>query len=430
MNNDFLKNMIDAQKNMINSWQDSYKNMMNISDNPYSKAMSDFFDMQKKYLELLSSNQTDSISNLFGTYFKNPAFDAKTFEYFVDMQKNYIDQMSKFMQENSNFSNFQAFPFMDMSKWSDTQTSINEYFDKLRSYYNPLQMGKAFTPAMKDLFEKMMQANTYYLNMYKFWKELEELNISPAYEEFKKYTSTLAEKYDVMFKDMVIPMLPQEFQTFAKDPLDLLKSYINTGTNFYAPWTSNAKQLRDLFVEGVLTDKAKLGQFFELWREQFDKTFGAILLSPSMGINKELIEQQSKTFDTFVDMIMLSTDFTSRIFAVQNEHLDDMIQKYLEMSEKGVQPKSFNEFYTFWSNELEGILDSYFATPEYSKLLGQLSTTAMDYKIEMQKLIEKYLADTPIVTRTEINSLYKTIYDLKKEIKSMRKEQNKSNDEN
>ena len=430
MNNDFLKNMIDAQKNMMNTWQDNYKNMMNMSDNPYSKAMNDFFDMQKKYLELLSSNQTDSISNLFGTYFKNPAFDPKTFEYFVDMQKNYIDGMSKFIQENSNFSTFQTFPFMDISKWSDTQTSLNEYFDKLRAYYNPLQMGRAFNPAMKDLFEKMMQANTYYLNIYKFWKELEELNVKPAYEEFKKYTSTLAEKYDVMFKDMVIPMLPQEFQTFAKDPIDLLKSYIDTGTNFYGPWTSNAKQLRDLFVEGVLIDKSKLGEFFELWREQFDKTFGAILLSPSMGVNKELIEQQSKTFDAFIDMIMLSTDFSSRIFAVQSEHLDDMIQKYMDMSEKGIQPKSFNEFYTFWSNELEGILDSYFATPEYSKLLGQLSTTAMDYKIEMQKLVEKYLADTPIVTRTEINSLYKTIYDLKKEIKSMKKEQNKPNSEN
>lgn len=423
MSNDFFKAMLDTQKNMMDSWQDMVKGV-STTENPYTKSMSDFFDMQKKFMELMSSNQTSDMTKMFADYFKNPSFDPKAFEFFVDMQKNYMDQMAKYMSEMPGFSNMSAFPFADMSKWNQTQESIHGYFEKLKEYYNPLEMGKAFTPAVKDLLEKMMQANTYYLNIYKFWKELENLHIKPVSDEVKKYASSLAEKYDVMFKDMVLPMLPQEFQSFAKDPMELFKAYTKTNADFYAPWTENAKQLRDLFVEGVLADKGKLGEFFELWRSQFDKTFGAILLSPSLGINKELIEQQSKAFDTYVDMVLLSTDFTSRIFAVQNENLDDMIKKYLEMSEKGIQPKTFNEFYTYWSNELEGVFDSYFATPEYSKLLGQLSSAAMDYKIEMQKLVEKYLEDTPIVTRSEINSLYKTIYDLKKEIKALKKEQN------
>ncbi len=423
MSNDFFKTMMDSQKSMMESWQDMYKKMSNVSENPYTKSMSDFFEMQKKFMETMGTNNPAELSKIFTDYFKNPAFDPKAFEFFVDMQKNYMEQMSKYMADFSNFGKSGAFPFVDMSKWAESQESIHEYFDKLRGYYNPLEMGKAFTPAAKDLLEKMMQANTYYLNVYKFWKELEDTHIKPISDEVKKYASTLAEKYDVMFKDMVLPMLPQEFQSFAKDPFELFKAYAKTNGNFFEPWTSNAKQLRDLFVEGVLTDKTKLGEFFELWRAQFDRTFGAILLSPSLGINKELIEQQSKAFDTYVDMVLLSTDFTSRIFAVQNENLDDMIKKYLEMAEQGTQPKTFNEFYTYWSNELEGVFDSYFATPEYAKMLGQLSSAAMDYKIEMQKLVERYLSDTPIVTRSEIDSLYKTIYELKKELKAMKKAQ-------
>lgn len=423
MSNDFFKAMMDTQKNMMDSWQEMYKNMASPTENPYTKAMSDFFEMQKKYMDSVSGKTPGDLTKLFADYFKSPTFDPKSFEFFIDMQKNYMDQMTKYMSD-AGFGKVAPFPFADMSKWSETQESIHTYFDKLKQYYNPLEMGKAFSPAVKDLLEKMMQANTYYLNVYKFWKELESVQVKPVADEMKKYTSMLAEKYDVMFKDMVLPMLPQEFQSFAKDPMELFKAYVKTNGNFFEPWTSNAKQLRDLFVEGVLADKSKLGEFFELWRAQFDKTFGAILLSPSMGINKELIEQQSKAFDTFIDMMLLSTDFTSRIYAVQSENVDDMIKKYLEMAEEGVQPKTFNEFYTYWSNELEGVFDSYFATPEYAKLLGQLSTAAMDYKIEMQKLIEKYLADTPIVTRSEINSLYKTIYELKKELKALKKEKN------
>lgn len=423
MNNEFFKTMMDSQKNMMDQWQELYKGFASPSDNPYTKAMNDYFEMQKKYMDYLVKNQMGDVNKLFMDYFKKPGFDPKAFEFFTEMQKNYMDQVTNYFSQFPDFAKMTPFNFSDIGKWMGNADSINEYFEKIREYYNPFEMGKAFSPAMKDLLEKMMRANTYYLNLHKFWKDLETTQVQPVIDEVKKYTKDLLEKYDLMFKDMVLPMLPQEFQAFAKEPIELMKAYTETSRNFFAPWMDNSKDLRDLFAEGMIGDKAKLGEFFELWRAQFDKTFGAILLSPSMGINKELIEQQSKAFDTYINMVMLSTDFTTRIFAVQQENLDDMVQKYLEMTEEGIQPKTFNEFYTYWSNELEKIFDSYFATPEYTKLLGQLSTAAMEYRIEMQNLLERYLADTPIVTRSEINSLYKTIYDLKKEIKTMKKAQ-------
>ena len=385
MNNDFLKNMVESQKNMMVMWQDMYKNMAHTNDDPYTKAFGDF----------------------------------------LEMQKNYMNFFSSFMQPTSNFGEM-PFPFMGMNQWNETQKSMNEYFDKFKQYYNPLEIGKTFSPAVKDVFEKMMNANTYYLNMYQLWRELENTNIKPATDEMKKFSAMLVEKYNPIFKDMVVPLLPQEFQPLIRNTFDLFKTYIDTSVDFYTPWTNNYTNLRDLFVEGMLDDKAKLGKFFELWREQFDKTFGVILLSPSFGINKELIEQQNKTFDTYVDMVLLGIDFITRILAVQNENIDDIIKKYFEMVEKGSQPKSFSEFYKYWAEELEHILESYFATPEYSNLLGQLSSVAMDYKIEMQKLTEKYLEETPLVTRSEMDSLYKTIYDLKKELRNAKKTQKQS----
>lgn len=419
MNKEFFKTMMDTQKNMMDSWQEMYTKMSDPQDNPYAKAMNDFWEMQKNYVNILTGKESGDISKLFGEYFKNPAFDPKMFESFIEMQKQYMEQLSKYAPGLG----MEKYPFLDFSKWMESQEGMHGYFKKLQEYYNPLEMGKAFSPAVKDLLEKMMQANTYYLNVYKFWKELENLQVNPVMDEIKKYVSMLAEKYEVMFKDMVLPMLPQEFQPFAKDPMELFKTYVKSASNFYAPWMDNAKDLRDLFMQGV-ADREKLGEFFELWRAQFDKTFGAILLSPAMGMNKELIEQQSRAFDTFIDMVLLGTDFTSRIYAVQYDNLDEMVKKYMDMVEQGIQPRTFNEFYTYWSNELEGVFDSYFATPEYSKLIGQLSSAAMDYRIEMHKLMERYLADTPIVTRSEMSSLYKTIYELKKEVKALKKANN------
>lgn len=406
-------------------WQDLYKNMTQANENPYYKAMGDFLEMQKNYMDLMSAKPSGDQTKTWFDYFNPSSFDSGMFEQFMNFQKNYMNFLSNMMQQNPNFSNM-PFPFVDMNQWSENQKSLNEYFDKFKQYYNPLEIGKTFSPAAKDLFEKMMNANTYYLNMYQLWKELERSNVKPTTDEIRKFSSMLVEKYSPIFKDMVIPLLPQEFQPLMKNSFDLFKTYIDTGIDFYTPWMNNYSNLRDLFVEGVLDDKTKLGSFFELWREQFDKTFGAVLLSPSFGINKELIEQQNKTFDTYIDMLLLGIDFTTRILAVQNENIDDIIRKYFEMAEKGSQPKSFSEFYKYWTTELERILESYFATPEYSKLLGQISSVAMDYKMEMQKLTEKYLEETPLVTRSEMDSLYKTIYDLKKEVRSSKKTQKQS----
>ena len=43
MNNDFLKNMVESQKNMMAMWQDMYKNMAHTNDDPYTKELYEFF---------------------------------------------------------------------------------------------------------------------------------------------------------------------------------------------------------------------------------------------------------------------------------------------------------------------------------------------------------------------------------------------------
>ncbi len=382
--NDFFKSMLDTQQDMMNSWKEIYA--------PKAEG-------------------------------QKGAFDPKLWENFMDMQKKYTGFLSDYMKDMPEMNPFDPKAFMAMGPWSDSQQSINDYFDKFKDYYNPLEMNKLFAPAVKDLFEKMIHANTYYMDLYQLWKELENANIDPVVEDLKDFIASLKEKYDMTFKDMVIPFFPKEFQDIMKNTQELMKNYSQKGEDFSAPWIDQYQTLRDLLVEGSLSDKEKLAEFFQLWKAQFDKTFGALILSPSLGMNKDVVEQQNKTFDAYMDMILLSVDFSTRIFAVQNENIDDIIEKYFEMTEKGSQPKSFNEFYKYCSDELEKTLGNYFNTPEYSKLLGQLSSVAMDYKMEAQKLSEKYLEETPLVTRSEMDSLYKTIYDLKKDIKAMKKKE-------
>lgn len=421
MSNIFLKTMMDAQKNMVDSWQNMYKNTVEKNDNPFAKGMQDFFDMQKNIMNSMLGKNQEDMTQIFTNYFKNPSFDPKMFENFLDMQSKFVESYMKYVPKMEDLT--KQSPFSDFQKFAtDTQQNINAYFQQLKEVYNPFEMRRVFGLESNNLLEKMMEANGYYFNIYKFWKDLEENNKIPGVENLKEYVSALSKKYDVVFKDMVLPMLPKEFQIFATRPTELFETFMEKSNNFFMPWMSNFPVMRDLFMEGILTDKTKLAELLEVWKEQYDKTFATLLRTPGFGQNKDLIEQQNKAVETYIEMLLLSSDFMTRIYSVQQDNIDDMLEKYLKLVEEGTQPKTFNEFYAYWSHELENVFDAYFSTPEYAKILGNLSSVAMNYKIEMQNLIEKYLEDTPIVTKSEVKSLYKTVYELKKEVKALKKQ--------
>lgn len=94
----------------------------------------------------------------------------------------------------------------------------------------------------------------------------------------------------------------------------------------------------------------------------------------------------------------------------------------MEMLKNGTQPKTFKEFYEYWSKENENAYQKLFNTEDFSKLLAEVVDSSMVFKMRCDNLMEEYISFMPIPTKTEINSLYKTVYELKKELKSVKKE--------
>lgn len=63
-----------------------------------------------------------------------------------------------------------------------------------------------------------------------------------------------------------------------------------------------------------------------------------------------------------------------------------------------------------------------FQSEEFSKMQGELLETALNVRQHNFKLMELQLYDYPIALRSEMDDLYKTIYELKKKVKSLEKQ--------
>lgn len=408
----YMKDFFDAQQKMYENFQKSYAQFTE-SKGESKNPMDEFFNTQKKWFESLNTE-----ANPFAAYQKmmeNPGFNVEAYKNFLDMQKLYFDNMDKmkeFYPKGLGMYDLSSFDFKN----------VNEAFNKYQEMFTDFDYSKYFAPQMSGVLEKMFNANKFYIQMYEFWNKLNQDYTGALETDVDKVKEYIQSNASAAF-NLLLSSLPEEFRPYLVEPKELVNKYFNTMMDFYSPWKDQLNELKDMFVLGSLeSDPEKLTDFFRLWKAKYDETFGKMVNSPSFGISRNIVEQQNKAFERFIDMFVIASEFSTKLNTVQTEAFKNIINEYVELAKEGKELKTFEEFFNFWSKKMDDRLVNYFGSEEFSKMLAQFGEATMDFKIESNKLLEQYLSDTPIVTEGQLDSMIKNVYDLKKEIKALKKE--------
>jgi polyhydroxyalkanoate synthesis regulator phasin len=100
--------------------------------------------------------------------------------------------------------------------------------------------------------------------------------------------------------------------------------------------------------------------------------------------------------------------------------MEGISKQSFEKLQKGTnEAQGFNEFYNEWVKANETAYAELYNSEEFSKLKSELLTISADVKKNFEKQFEGMFNVYPVVFRSEIEELYKTIYDLKKQVKSL-----------
>ncbi len=336
-------------------------------------------------------------------------FDNNIMNQILDAQKNMINAWQEMMipkeeekndKENKNSMNF----FKDIM---DFNNKVLSSFSSSNPY---------------DVYKKMSQGAEVYYNVYKLWEDLTEKSFTPTMDGYNKLYNKWKGKYMDFVNTSFIPYLPEQMKSFVKEPMELYKLYTDFVDKFWGPWFETKGDLKDYMVHATFKDPVAYLDFIKLWRDNYEKTFSKFLNSPTMGINREYLERQFESMDAFVKYITILGEFSATILSVTQETIGEVLKNYMEMLKDGTQPKTFKEFYEYWSKEIDKAYDKLFSTDDFSKLIAELTDATMIFKMRLDELMEDYLSFVPVPTKTEMDSLYKTVYELKKELKNTRKE--------
>lgn len=319
-----------------------------------------------------------------------------------------------------------------MKKWNDLYSNFNS--ENLNSFFlNPYEAYKkmlsnmnlndfTYTGSASEVFNNITKASQLYYQMYKMYQEMYQKSFEPTEEKLKELMEKFKNESVKYINSYIFPFIPEQIQKFLKDSFNIQESITSTYQDIFGPWVDNSKNLLDNFIKGAYFDPDGFLEFFKLWEDNYQKTFGKLLTAPGFGKDKNFYEQQMKTFDKYIDFLFDFAKLSVRLTKVVTESTEEVIRDNFEMIKSSSEPKSFEEFYDYWKKHLSNSFDKLFFSEEFSKFLGQFVESVMDLKISNDRLMEKILAQFPIPTNKDMDSLYKTVYELKKEVRLLKKE--------
>lgn len=332
----------------------------------------------------------------------------------------------------TNFQDVMSFQQKMFEDWQKMYGFMNpQNFAKQNPYdiwqgmmtqYNPFEVSKYMPEFNMEVFEKMMNSQKLYLGAYESWKKFNENVIEPGNKFYKENMEQMIDQFNRIFTNNLIPLMPKELQGLMTDTQSYVNTYFKSLENVIGPWAKAYQNIADIAMDSIYDDPMKLSDTLRQWKKAYDQTFGVLVKSPMVGSSREMLEQNNKALDAMIEMLVSVSEFMTKSSSIGYKYSKEAFKDYADSLQKGEGAKTFKEFYNMWSKHVENAIETYFYTDEFSQLIAKTADSAMIFKIEYNKLIEKALADLPIVTISQVDNVYKKVYDLRRELREVRNE--------
>jgi class III poly(R)-hydroxyalkanoic acid synthase PhaE subunit len=217
---------------------------------------------------------------------------------------------------------------------------------------------------------------------------------------------------------------PQDLFETSKDTAALFQSYMSQWGPLLRPWMSSAIEATGSghLGEMMLGGSAGLGRLFAMEQDEFQAApFTGLADIPSMGVAREHQAKILRAFDAFVDLRRRMLELNKLTVGALTKSVESVMTTLVEKSKRGEKIESVRELNRLWINSADDVFTKMYVSEEYLKLQRELSSAAMTYKIMQQDVMEMVLKSLNLPTRSELDDAYKTLYELRKEVKSLKK---------
>ncbi len=157
------------------------------------------------------------------------------------------------------------------------------------------------------------------------------------------------------------------------------------------------------------------------WNLLYEETFGSLMQSPILGPTREFNGKLLKAFDAWTNLYRASIDYQVVLADVQIRSFEQLMWELVSLAEKGEKVEDWRQFYQFWSRVADGVFEEEFCSEDNLKIRGKFLNALNTYRLHQQELMEMWMKMMNMPLRSEVDEVHKNIYELRKEVKALKK---------
>ena len=383
----WFENQMNWAKNAFNQttanttnntdWMAPWQNWMNQSQQYFATA-----NQQNPFMNAMNQNPFANWMN------QNPMMNQES------MQKNVQDNINTWAQHTKEYFDFVNASFTNWQSQFENATTANSFKGMQDLNQNMTKFFELWMPMMKSMNEKT------------FNTEIFSQMLSP--EKFKA------------FIDQFFKFMPEGSQKMMDQMnvqfINMMKQASESGLNGYNSFKNQMSQMPRM----TRSPHASMWTMNQQWREGINEAVSPLTKLINGNEQVENAKLWSDLADKMAEFSLKNNELQYMIYQNGLKAMDKLAVKVATQVKNGESIESIVKLYQEWMMTGDEVFTKLFSSDEYSKLMTEVSSLQMKIKSEIDRQMEKMmLVNIPVATRTEMDEVYKNLYDLKKMYKNL-----------
>jgi hypothetical protein len=462
-----MDSILDAQKNWMNTATEQaqkFSNGNNMANETIEKGhewFNTWIDGQKK----LFTQSTETVQNTTETarenasglneYFKNWYSTQMDFgkslwentqnamkdatkmpstnpmDWYNQNSQNWMGQWNNMFNQNTA-NNWMSNPMQmfnttnpfSFDAWKTSGSDMNNMFNQWQNmmtttfgeWQNKMQSGNA-----QDMFRNMLTSTESFTRFYEMWapmwKSIQDKTFNT--ELYKKMINPA--EYQ-QFVDKFFGFLPEN----VRQHMQQMQTQMQNGMRQMGTQGMNGfQQMRQMFntMPGMNSNElfGNMLNTYTQMQHMMQQAISPIARMVTRNEHTKRFENWTEIADRMMVFNIKNAQLQYMMYTRGTKVMDTLAENIFAKIEKGEEVKSVMAMYQEWLSISDKQFVNLFESEEYSALMGEVSAMQLKLRKDMEAQMEQMMSGIPVATRSEMDELYKTIYDLKKEVRQLGK---------
>lgn len=274
----------------------------------------------------------------------------------------------------------------------------------------------------KDILSKSMDGTRAIQKLFEQWQ--------PMFEAMRNSAAD-PDAYKHLLDPATIKQLVDQLFHFDLDAMAQLQKQAAQATAFYEqygkPWLAAVQ--KGMANPSGDQHEAVLKSMQNML-SAFENSAGRVFGMPAVGKDREKMELMAQCAAAMSTYAARNSEYQHLMYQTGVEASQTLAKEVASKLQAGENMEKFDTFFALWIDVNEKTFNKLFQTKAFTQKRNALTDAGFKARKLYHELLENQLVDLPIARRSEMDELYKAVYELRKQVKNLEKKLANSNQQN